>query len=81
MREPIIEGVEPRPLNLLNAIVSFDLRRKGGTVTREKGQVTDQKWLGFTERGRIPEYQVTIVGKAGVPVLARVTEDHVSPID
>jgi hypothetical protein len=80
MREPIIEGAEPHPLKFVDLFVSFDLRRKGGTVTREKGQVKAQRWLGFTQRGRIPEYEVTIVGKAGIPVLARVTEDHVTPI-
>lgn len=80
-REEIIPGDEPSKRNFVGEIVSFDLRRSSGKITREKGEITAQQWLGFTSRGRIPEYEVTILGKSGRSILARVTEDHVIEID
>ncbi len=80
MPDDIIEGPEPHPLNFVGQVVRFVLTRKGGARTEEKGEVTAQRWLGFTARGRIPEYEVTILGKSGRAVLARVTRDHVHPI-
>lgn len=82
MRDAIVSAPEPKHTlnNLTGCVVVFDLRRKGGTVTREKGEVTAQQWLGLTQRGGIPEYQLTIVGKTGRQVIARLTEDHVQPV-
>jgi hypothetical protein len=76
----VILGKEPYPHQFVGLIVAFDLRRKGGVVTTEKGEVVAQEWLGFTERGKIPEYAVTIIGASGRAVRAFVTEDHVQPI-
>jgi hypothetical protein len=81
MREPVVEAKEPVKRNFVGLIVAFDLRRIGGATTREKGEVTAQRWLGLTTRGAIPEYELTIVGKTGRSVLARLTEDHVQPLD
>jgi len=81
IREPIVPGADPGVLKLIGKWVSFNLHRKGGAITSEQGEVTAQKWLGLTERGLIPEYEVTIVGRSNRAVLARVTEDHVMPLD
>jgi hypothetical protein len=80
-RGAILPGKEPHPHNFVGMVVSFDLRRAGGLITREKGEVLEQKWLGLTERGQIPEYELLIRGKTGKTVLARVTEDHVMEIE
>ena len=77
----IIPGKEPYPHQFVGQFVSFDLRRKGGKVTTEKGEIIAQKWLGFTERGNIPEYEVTIVGATGRAVRAFLSEDHVREIE
>lgn len=79
--DPVEPGKEPHPRNWVGKCCSFDLRRKGGVTTRESGQITAQRWLGFTVRGRIPEYEVTIVGASGRSVFARITRDHVSILD
>ena len=76
----IIPGKEPYPCQFVGQFVSFDLRRKGGSITREKGEVVAQQWLGFTERGKIPEYELTIIGATGRSVRAFLTEDHVHEI-
>jgi len=76
----IVPGKEPYPFKFVGMFVTFDLRRKGGKVTTERGEVIDQQWLGFTKRGLIPEYKVTIIGASGRAVQAFVTEDHVQEI-
>lgn len=81
LEDPVVAAPEPCPRNFVGLVVLFDLHRPGGVVSREKGEVTAQKWLGVTERGRIPEYELKIRGlRSGRSVLARVTRDHVSPI-
>lgn len=74
------EAPESYPRKYVGSIVSFYLRRKSGQTTLEKGEVIAQRWLGVTKRGKIPEYEVTIVGASGRSVLARVTRDHVMAI-
>jgi hypothetical protein len=82
MRDSIIPAPEPAtPMKLVGRVVTFDLRRKSGTVTRETGEITAQKWLGLTERGRIPEYEINIIGKSQTVVVARLTEDYVRYVD
>ena len=82
MAEPILPAPEPSPRRLfVGQFVSFDLRRAGGSVTREKGEVTNQKWLGLTKRGEIPEWELTIRGLSGQSVLSRFTDDHVMLLD
>jgi hypothetical protein len=78
-RDAIREATETYRRNFVGWVVAFDLHRTGGAVTREKGEVTAQRWLGLT-RGDIPEYELTIVGRSGKAVLARLTEDHVQQI-
>jgi hypothetical protein len=75
--EDIVEGAEPYPRKYVGLCVSFDLQRTGGKITRERGEITDQRWLGFTRRGQIPEYEITVLGKTGRKVLARITRDRV----
>lgn len=80
-REPIVDAPEPHKQNFVGLLVEFDLHRTSGRITREKGEVIDQRWLGLTQRGRIPEYELTIRGlRSNASVYARVTEDHVWPI-
>lgn len=82
MAEPTIAAHEPSPRkNFVGTFVSFDLRRAGGSVTREKGEIIEQKWLGLTKRGEIPEWELTIRGASGKSVLARLTDNHVMPLD
>ena len=50
-------------------------------MTREKGEVTNQKWLGLTKRGEIPEWELTIRGSSGQSVFSRFTDDHVMLLD
>jgi hypothetical protein len=78
--DEIIEAKEPAPRQYVGAVVRFYLRRRGGTETLEQGEVIAQRWLGVTKRGKVPEYEVTIAGKAGRSVLARVSRDHVMQI-
>lgn len=81
MAEPTIPAPEPSPRRaFVGQFVSFDLRRAGGSVTREKGEVIEQKWLGLTKRGEIPEWELTIRGASGKSVFARLTDDHVVPL-
>lgn len=79
-QDEIIPGDEPHKKKFVGAVVRFELRRAGNKVTQEKGEVVEQRWLGFTARGRIPEYEVTILGKTGRRATARVTRDHVVPL-
>jgi hypothetical protein len=81
MREEVIPSKETHPRKFVGQFVRFDLRRAGGVVTEEKGEVIAQEWLGLTKRGSIPEYQLTIRGKSGRSVLARLTDDHVQPLN
>jgi hypothetical protein len=60
--------------------VEFNHRRSNGAIRRDKGEVVAQRWLGFTARGRIPEYEVTILGVTGRQALARVTRDQVATL-
>lgn len=79
--DDILPGEEPYKRSFVGLFVEFDLRRQGGKVSREKGEVIAQRWLGFTRRGAIPEYEVTIRGRqSGRSALARVTRDFVRPI-
>ncbi|MDX2187734.1 MAG: hypothetical protein SFV32_12435 [Opitutaceae bacterium] len=79
-RESIIEGPEPYKRDWVGRMIEFDLHRKS-RVSREQGVVHDQRWLGYTQRGRIPEYELVVVGKSGMSVRVRVTEDHVRIIE
>ena len=62
----IIPGAEPIGLDLIGRSVTFLLESSvGGCVATPsavfaQGIVVGQKWLGFTERGKIPEYELTI---------------------
>lgn len=80
LNDPVVAAPEPYARKFVGLMVEFDLNRAGGKTTRERGDVTAQKWLGLTERGRIPEYEVTVRGRTGRSALARVTRDHVMPI-
>jgi hypothetical protein len=80
-RGTVIAHGEVSKRQFVGLFVSFDLRRSNGAVTREKGEVIEQRWLGLTERGLIPEYEVTIRGSSGKSVLARVTEDCVRVLE
>lgn len=79
MRE-VVPGDEVFKRSYLHLVVRFDLKRAGGKVTREAGEVVAEKWLGFTARGKIPEYELTVLGKTGKTVLVRLVEDHVQEI-
>jgi hypothetical protein len=78
--DTIIEGREPHPRKWQGLFVHFDLKRANGTTTREKGEIIASRWLGFTQRGRIPEYEVQIRGSSGRVAIARITRDHVQPL-
>jgi len=75
-REEVVPGTEPIERNFVGLLVTFDLHR-ASKVSRESGQVSAQRWLGFTKRGALPEYELTIIGKSGRSVTARLAEDHV----
>ncbi len=76
----IVVSPEPYPRDFVGQLVEFDLRRKT-KITRERGRVQSQRWLGRTARGSIPEYELVISSQSGgTTVLARVTEDHVVPV-
>ena len=76
----IVEGAEPSKRNFVGLVVEFDLVRTGGVVTRERGEVVAQKWLGLTKRGLIPEYELNVRGKSGRIAKARLTDDFVKVI-
>ena len=79
--DPVIEAKEPAPpKKFVGMVVEFDLHREGGKVTRERGEVIEQRWLGVTQRGHVPEYEVTVRGRTGRAAKARVSRDHVMPI-
>jgi hypothetical protein len=78
--DPILPEPENYKRNWVGMCVSFDLHRKSGETTREQGEITAQRYLGVTKRGRIPEYEVTIMGKSGKSVLARITRDFIQPL-
>jgi len=78
--EPIVSAPEPYPRKFVGTVVEFDLRRTEGKSTRERGEVIEQRWLGLTEHGRIPEYELTIRGRSGRAARARVTRDHAAII-
>lgn len=77
MKDDLVPAKEEYPRKFVGKVVRFDLRRSNGVVTEEKGEVVAQQWLGLTQVGLIPEYEVTILGKTGRQVKARVTRDHV----
>jgi hypothetical protein len=79
MSDEIVPGDEPHPRKFVGSVVRFDLRRTGGKTTEEKGEITEQRWLGFTKRAD-SGIRVTILGKTGRSVRARVTRDHVVPL-
>jgi hypothetical protein len=76
----IVPGAEPMARKYVGSVVRFDCRRAGGKTTEEKGEIVAQKWLGFLARGHVPEYEVTILGKSGKSVIARVSRDHVQTL-
>lgn len=78
--DDIIPAKETYPRNYVGRMVRFFLRRRNGKETKEKGEVIEQRFLGLTVRGKIPEWEVRILGRSGTNVLARVTRDHVVPI-
>ena len=80
VRQDVTPAQETYPRTFVGLCVAFDLHRANDTTTRERGEITAQRWLGVTKRGSIPEYEVTILGKSGKAVLARVTEDHVQTL-
>lgn len=80
LNENVVAATEPYARKFVGLMVEFDLARAGGKTTRERGEVVAQKWLGVTERGRVPEYEVTVRGRSGRAALVRVTRDHVVPI-
>jgi len=80
----IILGKERYQCNFVGQRVSFLLKGSvelclptDGTEFAQ-GTILSQKWLGYTARGKIPEYQVQIATDDGQVYTRRMVEDYVS---
>jgi len=73
--EPVVPASEPKQ-NWVGRIVAFDLHRST-KVTRERGVVETQQWLGRTVRGGFPDWELVICGGKGIRVKVRVMRDLV----
>ena len=79
----IIPGVEPLCLDLIGKSVTFLLEGSVESCVATpstvfaQGIVVDQKWLGFTARGKIPEYELTIGTEDGRQLVRRLVDDYV----
>ncbi len=51
--------------------VAFDHEGK-----RLVGTVTDVRWTGYTVRGAIPDWELTVRGKSGAVLKVSVVEQH-----
>ena len=83
----IIPGRERQPLDFVGKRVTFLLK---GSFEHclpvdnpefAQGIVIQQRWLGFTRRGKIPEYEVTIATDDGRTLDRRLVEDYVTVED
>ena len=77
--EPVVPAKEPKQ-NWVGRVVAFDLHR-ATKVTRERGVVESQRWLGRTVRGGFPDWELVICGGKGIRVTARMMRDCVSTQD
>lgn len=70
-------------VGMLNRRVSFDFHVPGGggARVRKTGRVVGSRWLGLINPGRVPEAELTIEGSTGARVTARVSGDHVQPVE
>ncbi len=80
----IIPGEEGYPYNLVGERVSFLLTGSvelclatKGTVFAQ-GTILSQRWLGYTRKGRIPEYELQIKTDNGKVHTRRLVEGYVS---
>ena len=72
-KEPSPTDPHPNPKRFLNKVVSFDHNGK-----RLVGTIESQIFTGYTAKGSIPDYQVTIRGKSGAAVTVSLVESRIS---
>ena len=83
----IIPGDERQSLDLIGRSVTFLLEGsvEGCVATPSavfaQGIVVGQKWLGFTARGKIPEYELTIKTSDGRQMVRRLVDHYVRADD
>ena len=70
--------VGDRVLFLLKGSVEGCLATKG-TVFAE-GIILSQRWLGYTRRGQIPEYELQIATDDGQVYVRRLVDDYISEL-
>jgi hypothetical protein len=67
----------PKPNRFLGRRVSFDYEA-GGRVSRLIGVVEAQRYTGRTDRGQIPDYELSIRGSSGKAVTVSLVESYAS---
>lgn len=69
-----IPGDEPYPRNWAGQVCRFEFEGRKLVGILEK-----QEWIGFTVRGRIPDYRLVVVGKSGRKIIvSSLVESHAS---
>lgn len=64
----------PAPDRFIGKTCSFD----GSAGRRLSGLVLAQMFIGLTDRGKIPNYRLTVQGSSGKTVEVDLVEQHVS---
>lgn len=61
----------PNPARFVGCVVTFD-----HAGVRKIGRVVAQQWIGRTERGRIPNYLLTVQGESGACLTIDMVESY-----
>jgi hypothetical protein len=72
---------QPHPFNPSRWVgrpCSFDHSVGGAAASRLVGTVEKAEWAGYTDRGHIPDWTLTIRGKSGAVVKVSLVEARVS---
>lgn len=72
------ELIDPHPNHsrFVGRPVSFENPAGGHSGKRLVGTVEAQRFIGFTTRGSIPDYELTVRGKSGKTVIISLVESY-----
>ena len=75
--QPIKQLIDPHPTKdrFVGRTVSFDYL-VGGTIRRLVGTVEKQTFIGYTEQGHIPDYNLIVRGNSGKAVTISLVENY-----